>query len=50
MEFGPYMWENRYRLFKDKKMDCTCGRRGKNQKEGPYKWENVSPPKSGKKL
>jgi hypothetical protein len=36
------MWENRYRPFRDKRMNCTCGRRGMNQKEGPYIWENIS--------
>ena len=38
---GLYMWENMYRLFKDKKLDCTCGRRGTNQKEVPYMWEKL---------
>ena len=23
-------------------MNRTCGRRGANQKEGPYMWENIS--------
>ena len=40
---GLYMWENRYRQFKDKKWDRTCGKRGTNQKVGPYMWENVPP-------
>ena len=31
-----YMWENRYRQFKDKKWNRTCGRRGTNQKVEPY--------------
>jgi hypothetical protein len=40
---GLYMWENRYRQFKDKRWDRTCGKRGMNQKVGPYMWENVPP-------
>ena len=36
------MGENRYRPFKDKKMDLTWVKRGTNQKEGPYMGENVS--------
>ena len=40
---GLYMWENRYRQFKDKRWDRTCGKRGTNQKVGPYMWENVPP-------
>ena len=31
-----------YVEFKGKKWDRTCGRRGMNQKEGPYIWENIS--------
>ena len=40
---GLHMWENRYRQFKDKKWDCTCGRRGTNKKVGLYMCENVPP-------
>ena len=40
-----YIWENRYRQFKDKKWNRTCGRRGTNQKVEPYMWENVPPAK-----
>ena len=38
-----YMWENRYRQFKGKKWNRTCGRRGTNQKVEPYMWEIVPP-------
>ena len=37
------MWENRYRQFKDKRWNRTCGRRGTNQKVEPHMWENVPP-------
>ena len=36
---------NRYRPFKDKKMDSTWVKRGTNQKEGLYMDENVPPMK-----
>ena len=38
-----YMWENRYWQFKEKKWNCTSGRRGTNQEVDPYMWENVPP-------
>ena len=43
------MGENRYRPFKDKKMDHTWVRRGTNQKEGPYMGENVPPTRPARK-
>ena len=38
-----HMWENRYRQFKDQSWNCTCGKRGSNQKVELHMWENVSP-------
>ena len=38
-----YMGENRYRQFKDKNLSCIWGRRGTNQKAGPYRGEKASP-------
>ena len=38
-----HMWENRYRQFKDQYWNCTCGKRGSNQKVELHMWENVSP-------
>ena len=38
-----HMWENRYRQFKDQSWNCTCGKRGLNQKVELHMWENVSP-------
>ena len=38
-----HMWENRYRQFKDQSWNCTCGKRGSNQKLELHMWENVSP-------
>ena len=40
---GLYVWQNRYGQIKDKRWDRTCGKRGTNQKVGPYMWENVPP-------
>ena len=37
------MWENRYRQFKDQSWNCTCGKRGWNQKVELHMWQNVSP-------
>ena len=37
-----HMWENRYRQFKDQSWNCTCGKRGSNQKVELHMWENVS--------
>ena len=42
-----HMWENRYRQFKDQSWNCTCGKRGSNQKVELHMWENVSPENPG---
>ena len=38
-----YMWEKRYRQFKDTNWNHTCGKRGTSQELEPYMWENVIP-------
>ena len=38
-----YMWQKRYRQFKDTNWNRTCRKRGSNQKVPPYMSQNVSP-------
>ena len=38
-----YMWQKRYRQFKDFYWNRTCGKRGSNQTLEPYMWQNVHP-------
>ena len=40
-----YMWQKRYRQFKDTNWNRTCRKRGSNQKVPPYMSQNVSPEK-----